>query len=459
MFRDNLPLILASWLIVVFILAIARHRRHVGGVGLVMAYVLSLTMIHWAAAVLYILPWYRGENGVFTTAGAEQSLYALMAFAFGSLAIAPFVVQSGILPRATGVHEIDPRLPKTYMYMGAFLFFLSSTSIGSLPSISAILSTGQLLIVVGLALCWWQAWRAGDRKMMTTWLMLAFSMPILTVFSRGFISSGAEAAVIFLVFISNFSRSKVRLVIIGFVLAYVALSVYVTYMRDRKEIRQSVWGGDSLSDRFSRFEKSASTFEFFDIYNNEHLTRIDDRLNQSYLVGAAVIHLEETKGYANGETLYDAILALIPRVFWPDKPIEAGSGNLVSRFTGLYFLTGGGQTSVGIGSVMELYANFGTMGILVGFAVIGIVITALDTLATERLANSDLNGFVLFFLPGLSLLQVGGQFVEETASAAGAIVIALMVNRYLHKYQRKIQLPASIGPGMPGAPPVLHHRP
>ena len=32
-------------------------------------------------------------------------------------------------------------------------------------------------------------------------------------------------------------------------LGYLALSVYVTYMRDRTEIRASVWGGQSLSNR------------------------------------------------------------------------------------------------------------------------------------------------------------------------------------------------------------------
>jgi hypothetical protein len=442
---------------VVFIMAITRHRKNTAGVGLVLAYVLSLWMIHWTASVLYILPWYEGPNAATTAAGAEQSLYAVAAFAFGSLAIAPFVIQSGILPRATGLHEIDPRLPKTYMYMGAFLFFLSSTPIGGLPSVSAILSTGQGLIVVGLALCWWQAWRAGDRKMMIVWLMLAFSLPLLTIVTRGFIGSGAAAAVIFLVFVSNFSRSKIRLFALAFVLGYAALSVYVTYMRDRNVIRQSVWGGESLSDRISRLELTATTFEFFDPHNNEHLSRIDDRLNQSGLVGAAVIHLEETRDYAHGETLFDALLALIPRVLWPDKPIEAGSGNLVSRFTGIDFLTGRGQTSVGIGAVMEFYANFGTWGVVIGFLVIGVVVTALDVLATERLANSDLNGFVLFFLPGLAILNVGGQLVEVTAGAAGAVVISLMVNRYLHRYQRQsTQIPGAI---VPGTSPALHQRP
>jgi hypothetical protein len=202
-------------------------------------------------------------------------------------------------------------------------------------------------------------------------------------------------------------------------------------------------------------EQSLLTFEFFDPHNPEHLTRIEDRLNQSALVGAAVIHLQETQDYAHGETIYDAMLALIPRAFWPDKPITAGSGNLVTRFTGIAF-DSTGNTSVGIGAVMECYVNFGTAGVICGFLLLGIIVTTLDILATERLANFDLNGFVLFFLPGLAFLQVGGQFVEVTASAAGSLIVALLVNRYLHRYQRKQpQTGGLIPPGIPVGPPAF----
>lgn len=57
---------------------------------------------------------------------------------------------------------------------------------------------------------------------------------------------------------------------------------------------------------------------------------------------------------------------------------------------------------------------------VIGFAIMGLVITALDLQAADRLARADLQGFVMWFLPGLALLQVGGQLVELTASAAAA---------------------------------------
>jgi hypothetical protein len=66
-----------------------------------------------------------------------------------------------------------------------------------------------------------------------------------------------------------------------------------------------------------------------------------------------------------------------------------------------------------------------------------MIVTALDILATERLASGDLHAFVLFYLPGLAFLQVGGQLVEVTASAGASIVVALLANKYLARLQKK----------------------
>ena len=120
--------------------------------------------------------------------------------------------------------------------------------------------------------------------------------------------------------------------------------------------------------------------------------------------------------YARGDTLWDALLALIPRAIWPDKPITAGSGNLVSRYHRHRFAAG---TSVGVGQVMEFYANFGTLGVVIGFMIMGVFVTALDWQAANGWRARDLHGFVLWFLPGIALLQVGGQLVEIDGQRGG----------------------------------------
>jgi hypothetical protein len=314
-------------------------------------------------------------------------------------------------------------------------YTLSPTFFGQLPTARAIVTGGQQLVIAGLALCCWKAIKENDPRKLVMWLALALLMPLTTVVTAGFLGYGTVALLTLLIFVSGFVRSPLKIALAGLVLTYLGLSVFVSYMRDRPEIRASVWGGESLADRIDHVAQTAVTLEWFDPANPEHLQRVDGRLNQNFLVGAAVRRLSETDGYARGETLWDALLALIPRAVWPDKPIEAGSSDLVARYTGIDY---GAGTSVGVGQVLEFYANFGTVGVVIGFLIMGVVVTALDLQAAERLACSDLHGFLLWYLPGIALLQVGGQLVELTASAAGSLVAVLLVNRFLGRMQFRV---------------------
>ena len=230
-------------------------------------------------------------------------------------------------------------------------------------------------------------------------------------------------------FVAGFYRPRWRLLVLGLAAGYLGFSVYVNWMRDRSEIRDTVWGGESYGSRIDQLKSTFSQAEFFSISDYEHLGRIDDRLNQNWLVGASVHYIESgSQEFARGETLWQAIIALIPRVFWPDKPVGAGSGDLVSTYTGYYFAEG---TSVGIGSVMELFINFGQWGVIIGFLSIGVIIALIDKGAGESLANNDWLTFACWYMPGIAFLNVGGSFVETTASAAASLAMALLVKWFV----------------------------
>lgn len=447
---SKLSELLLIWLGVMGLLVLVRFRWNMAGTGLTVAYLFNLSLIHLVGAAIYLLPAFQDHDPRLTEMGFEQSLYGVVAFAVGGLIITPLLAYKGLLPRAKGTHRPDPRLPKAYTVCGVLFYLLSATFLGRLPTARAIISTGQQLVVVGLALCCWRAWREGDTRRLIGWLAISFVLPFMTLMTAGFLGYGAVAVLTILIFVASFVRSPLKVVLPGALVVYLGLSVFVSYMRDRGDIRATVWGGQSFSDRIDSISKTVKTFEWFDPADWEHLQRIDVRLNQNFLVGAAVYQLGQTQAYARGETLWDALFALIPRAIWPDKPIEAGSGNLVSRYTGIDFAP---DTSVGVGQVLEFYLNFGTSGVVIGFIIMGVVITALDWQAAERLARSDLRGFVLYFLPGVALLQVGGQLVELTASAAASLIVAFLVNRYLDRLHARPAISQS-----PYAPPLPRLR-
>ena len=252
---------------------------------------------------------------------------------------------------------------------------------------------------------------------------------MVTILRQGFLGYGAAALITIFTFIAVFYRPRWRLVFMAAVVAYLGFSFYVTYMRDRGELRASVWGGQSAVERIARLSRTLTGIEWFNPANPTHILRITGRLNQNYLVGAAVERIEGgNRDFAQGETVWHAFLSLVPRAIWPEKPVRAGSPNIVSNYTGIRFAAG---TSVGIGQVMEFYINFGELGVILGFVVLGIIITMLDTWAGMRLWAGDWLQFAVWYLTGLAMIQAGGSLIEVVSSAGAALLAVLFVNKYL----------------------------
>ncbi|MBK8233258.1 MAG: hypothetical protein IPK72_22460 [Candidatus Eisenbacteria bacterium] len=170
-------------------------------------------------------------------------------------------------------------------------------------------------------------------------------------------------------------------------------------------------------------------FELFDPRRTEHLDRIHLRLNQNELVGRSVdMIVSGGINAARGETLVMAVAAMVPRIIWRDKPVVAGSMDIVGDYTGLVFAEG---TSVGIGQVMEFYINFGNVGVLVGFVIFGSLLRIFDVIAASYLRNGDWVRFILWFVPGMGMLQAGGSMIEVTSTVVSALAFCLMINNYL----------------------------
>ncbi|MGH9545461.1 MAG: hypothetical protein ACRD23_09625 [Terriglobales bacterium] len=385
-----------------------------------------------------------------TTYGLEQSTYALAALVAGSLFLSPVLASYLPVCRA-GVRYIPhPRLPKVYLFIGAVSYLLLLTFLSQLPSMSVVISSGQGLYVAGLCLFCWNAIRRELAGALLTGLALALMMPLITIITQGFMGYGAAAALLVFAFVGSFF-SRWKMLVVAVLACYVGLSVYVTYMRDRTDIRTVVWGGQPLEDRLDHIGQTLDTFEWFDPHNSAHLNRIDERMNQDLLVGAAVARLSESHDFARGETLWGALLALVPRALWPEKPVFAGSGDLVSRYTGRHFAEG---TSVGVGQVLEFYINFGTVGVVLGFLLLGAIFTTVDAQARRQLLAGDQQGFVLWFVTGMAMLRPGGSLVEFSAGTAGSLITVSIINHYLlPRLQKKHVVPAA--PIAPLAAPRL----
>jgi hypothetical protein len=296
---------------------------------------------------------------------------------------------------------------------------------------------GGTIWMLGVLLGLRNAFQRGDRKAVVTWIATLMVFPVMILLFDGFLSYGS-AAIIIVCSVLTVSIGSPRRVLVGIIVfTYISLSIFVNYYQHRTELRKEVWGGAPLDTRINAVVDTFADLQLFDPYDKQHQVDLDERLNQNYFVGLAARRIERGQvSYLKGESLWEGLLALVPRVFWPEKPVFAGSPQIVSKMTGLHF---NAQTSIGVGNVMELQINFGYPGIVVGFFVLGWAIGKLDLTAAIAERQGNLRTVILCFLPCVAMIQPNGSMVEVTGGAAAALVAAYLWSRiWTGRFERRL---------------------
>jgi hypothetical protein len=401
--------------------------KHIG-VGLLLAYCLQLALIHLTGALLQILPWYTSQSRADTLAGFPITGFALLGLLAGYV-----LAQPGVLRRSSpGVRTEpvvlqSPEIGWICIAVGLVAYF-GVPLVLSFASLASVVSNGLNLAAIGFCYEWWFYYRSG--RIQIAWQIASgiFILPILTVLLMGFLGYGINSVVLLGAFVAVSGVPRRTILTGGAVLAFSMLSLYVVYMGVRNQIREAVWGNEDISKRAAVVSSNVqNTWEWFSLSNFNQLDQIEDRLNQNRLLGAAVRELQAGHvKFAEGETLQNILLSLVPRIVWPNKPTFAGSGSLVTRFTGIKFEA---TTSVGIGHVMELYVNYGKPGVFIGFIGIGLLLSVLDIAAGGCLYRGKTAGFLFYMVAGSAFLTVGGVLAESPPAFVGSIALTLLVTK------------------------------
>jgi hypothetical protein len=150
-------------------------------------------------------------------------------------------------------------------------------------------------------------------------------------------------------------------------------------MSVRGGIRESIWRGDSMEQRLLgiNFEPEQGTY-LINPFDPADLRLIQRRIDQSSLLAYAIQHTPARQPHAWGQSMVqDMLIALVPRVLWPDKPLSAGGNQFVAQYTGQSFSS---FVSVGINYLFEFYVNFGSLGAVICMTIMSVVCGVLDYL-------------------------------------------------------------------------------
>ena len=292
-----------------------------------------------------------------------------------------------------------------------------------IPTIGAAVYFGSAIWMLAAMTSLAMAIRTRDSLKFAIWAAVLFAYPLLILLLHGFLSYGATAVIIVGTLAVVQMRSVMRSMLMIVVAAYLGISVFVNYFEARTALRSTLWSTAGFEQRFDAVSEAFSSVKPFSSSNPSHLTALTMRLNQNEFVGVAADRLSNNQSdYLKGRSFYEALIAPIPRVLWKDKPIAGGSGTLVREMTGIRLSE---DTSWGVGNVMEFYINFGMWSLIPGFLLLGWLIGWLDRRAAMALGAADPSRAMLYFLPGIALIQPNGSLVEVVGGAFAALLAAV----------------------------------
>jgi hypothetical protein len=419
----GLIIIWAGLLLALIIFAIGKPGR---GGALTLTYFLGLSLIH----VPGVLPSLGSDSGLAdldeTELGFGMTILGMAAFVAGAVLARWIDRQSAGAKGAPPSRQarVFERLGRRVLMLGVIAYFVIIPLSHRVPSLISITSSFGTLLILGLWLALYGAAVSADRRNTLAILALLPLLPVVTLVTGGFLGYGVNWVLGVVAFLFVITRRRIWFYAAAPPVVFLGLSLFVTYMGQRTDFREFLAQEQAgLLDRLDRASSMITKFELLDLSSPAQVAVLDGRLNQNWLVGAAVID-HDSGGWA---FVYGGTIppwALIPRAVWPGKPDVGGSGGIVSEFTGLRFAEG---TSVGVGQVLEFYINFGIPGVLIGFLGLGYLLMRLDQGIMRSLAAGDTRGFLLLGMPGLTLLQPGGSLQEMLVACVAAYIAAHLV--------------------------------
>jgi hypothetical protein len=424
-----------------FGLLLAQQWQSRKALGLPLAYALGMTLIHLGGGFAYAFDHYaprsaylaQGANSLkFTHAGFWMSTMGFGSFVLGvTLSGLVFGKDPDRKPPPTDP-QVNEKLPGTLLLLSLLFYFFINPITHPIPSVGALGTGGTYFSIIAIFLFCYFAYERGASLRFKQWLASTIGFPLLTVLTTGFMSYGTSAAIAVWMLVLRFFKPRWISITVIVALVTFGLTAFVNWMAYRDIIRRQVWGGESMSQRVDSVMAMVKDLQIFSPYKPGHLEWLDVRMNQNDFVGKAMAYTGFVEPFAEGQTLWVAITAWIPRMLWPGKPVLGGSGNLVTTYTGQKLSE---TSSFGVGQVLEFYVNFGAKSVFLGMLILGLVLGFLDRRAAFHFHNRDFWNMTRWMLPAIGMIQPNGALGEVvSAAAANAVLVVIFHQAIFIKY-------------------------
>lgn len=404
--------------------------------GLPIAYLLAVLIIHVPGAYVHLV----ANDILGNTEYVESGIFFT---AIGSVFFVIGVLWSHLhQPRVQTVSPPNQHNFLLFCAMGGWTFIILFRVFQSVPSVAALVDKGSGIWMLGVLLGLQSAMVRRNWGRFLMWAGVAAAFPTMTLLFTGFLSRAVSSLFIACCGMMITAKSYLRVLVAVVIGTIVFMNLFLNYFLIRDELRSLINSGSAFESRINQVMAAVDNFQMFDSQNISHLAAFDMRLNQNYFEGLAAARIEQgSVDYLHGFSVWQAVISVVPRVIWPEKPVYGGSPEIVAHMTGLELST---TTAWGVGHVMELQINFGIPGLIVGFFLIGWLLGALDREAARAQMRGDFGQAFMYFLPAAGLIFPEGSLVEMASGAAAGLAAAFFW-RWLWKAweSRKRSVPMS----------------
>jgi hypothetical protein len=170
------------------------------------------------------------------------------------------------------------------------------------------------------------------------------------------------------------------------------------------------------------------------------------RLNHLHVTAAVIADTPAYVPYAAGETYAPLVTKWVPRMLWPDKPLEAQGNAWAQRYGYLY--KGDDVTSFNLPFIPEMYMNFGYPGIVTIACLLGVMMGFVASRLWMHEGDCSLiaYGIVIalpFLTPESNLSLLLGRGLISAAAGYGSLAIMALVLPGLRVGRTSVVAPVS----------------
>ena len=129
----------------------------------------------------------------------------------------------------------------------------------------------------------------------------------------------------------------------------------------------------SVVDKIDQFAEVFYEYWFLDSTDNKIVESVTTRTSLLLQTAHVIDWTPAVVPYRNGETFQYMFVTLVPRVIWPNKPVAQQANIDYAIDYGVTSVEGTKRSMFGVGHLGEVFMNFGPLGILPMYILIGIL--------------------------------------------------------------------------------------